>query len=90
MIIKYKKKPIVVEAMQFNGANHMEIIRWAGKGLFSESNCPVFFDGYSLKINTLEGVMTALPNDYIIKGIKGEFYPCNSDVFAMTYEEMLG
>lgn len=48
-----------------------------------------FAPGLGVRINTLEGVMTASPGDFIIKGVKGEFYPCKPDVFEKSYEEVL-
>lgn len=85
MIKKYVKKPIEVEALQYVGENLGECIE------FMENNFDkVRYDSVSetLKINTLEGVMTCSLNDYIIKGIRGEFYPCKPDIFKKTYEEV--
>ena len=77
MVKKYKKKPVVVEAIQWTGDNTAEIMRWAGdKAYFRDTLC----------IRTLEGDHRASVGDYIIKGIKGEFYPCKSDIFEKTYE----
>ncbi len=77
--MKYRKKPVVIEAIQVSFHNFDEIERFVGGDL---GNRP---DG-SLVIATLEGAMTASIGDYIIKGIKGEFYPCKPDIFAATYE----
>ena len=74
----YRKKPIVIEAIRWTGDNILDFSGWL-KCLFSLS-------GKIMKINTLEGVMIASPGDYIIKGVKGEFYPCKPDVFEDTYE----
>lgn len=91
--MQYRKKPVVIEAVQFNGHNVVEIEMFLGKKLqcrpvskfiFTPLSSPLF----EIDIETLEGVMTALPNDYIIKGIKGEFYPCKPDVFVKTYEKV--
>ena len=87
MVKKYRKKPVLIEAMQFNGSNQAEIFEWANQ------DCdPPVMPGINnfLIIDTLEGPMTASPGDYIIKGIKGEFYPCNPDIFEATYEEVVG
>lgn len=75
--MKYRKKPVVIEAIQFVG-NFTEIEK------FCEGN----FDWSEGKsdIKTLEGTMRASFGDYIIKGIKGEFYPCKEDIFLKTYE----
>ena len=85
MIKKYVKKPIEIEALQYVGDNLAECIE------FMENNFDIVrYDSVSetLKINTLEGVMTCSLNDYIIKGIRGEFYPCKLDIFKKTYEEI--
>lgn len=90
--MKFRKKPVVIEAVQFNGANVCEIEDFVGKELRQTivDDC-----GYKagvtapivgLIIETLEGDMVASPLDYIIKGVKGEFYPCKPDIFKATYE----
>lgn len=89
--MKYKKKPVVIEAVQYNGLNTDEIKKFVGDNL--EIDCvrdgsdgtPVWFD---LKIKTLEGIMTASKGDFIIKGVNGEFYPCKPDIFEKTYEKV--
>ncbi len=93
--MKYIKKSVEIEAVQFNGRNVGEIEVFVGKKL----KCRVFSDTayeagvaapiFEIDIETLEGVMTASPNDYIIKGIKGEFYPCREDIFNESYEKVL-
>jgi len=84
---KFRKKPVVIDAVQFDGANLQaatKIEEFVGKKLQWE---------YWLKegemsciIPTLEGEMTASVGDWIIKGVKGEFYPCKPDIFEVTYE----
>ena len=83
MIKKYVKKSIVVEAVRNIGGNVSEIRKFTdGKSR------PVYtLNGYVYLIDTLEGTMTANIGDYIIKGVKGEFYPCKPDVFEATYDE---
>ena len=81
---KYRKLPVVIDAVEWNGANHL-ITETFMKG----SEAYVDYSEYKLgviKIPTLEGVMDARVGDYIIKGIKGEFYPCKPDIFEATYE----
>jgi hypothetical protein len=79
--MKYRKKPVVIEAMklEYSTSSQKNIIEWSNniikKGL----------DG-GLIIPTLEGNMVANTGDYIIKGINGEFYPCKPDIFQKTYE----
>ena len=78
---KYRKKPVIIEAVQYNGENIAEISEFV-------TNRGMSFDG-ELKIETLEGTMIASIGDYIIKGVKGEFYPCKPDIFEQTYEEVI-
>jgi len=77
--MKYRKKPVVIEAVQWNGSNYDEI------GDFMGHSSTMEFNG-SFVIPTLEGDMYASEGDWIIKGVKGEFYPCKPDIFEMTYE----
>lgn len=88
MILKYRKKPVVIEAVQFLDDTQDVCLNFAGNGT---RNCFHDFDWESnpiLKIKTLEGVMTANIGDWIIKGVSGEFYPCKPDIFEKTYEEI--
>ena len=82
---KYRKKPVVVEAVQWNGANHLlptiEFMKGSNAYLDKSRN-PIG----EIMIPTLEGVMAAAPGDWIIKGVNGEFYPCKPDIFQKTYE----
>lgn len=83
--MKYRKKPVVIEAIQFldDAKRISELQEFAGKDLrvdYSNKDNPV------LKIDTLEGTMTASVGDYVIKGVNGEFYPCKPDIFEKTYE----
>jgi hypothetical protein len=81
--MRYRKKPVVIEAQQLTVFNLDELERWCGgsiKGLRLPANERV------IDIQTLEGEMRAQIGDWIIKGIKGEFYPCKPEIFSMTYE----
>ena len=82
MARRFRKKPVVIEAIQFNGHNFAEIGEFVGDAGFSGGSHITA----TLQIRTLEGKMTALQGDWIIKGVAGEFYPCNLDIFEMTYE----
>jgi len=77
--VKFRKKPVVIEAERWDGSN-INLIRMMTK------NSPIHYVGDRLGIETLEGVMFASPGDWIIKGVKGEFYPCKPDIFEATYE----
>lgn len=89
---KYKKKPVVIEAFQWTGENLKEIIAFTGlhesakKWTWKQYEEVVAAEG--LKIFTLEGKMNADIDDWIIKGVKGEFYPCKPDIFEATYEKV--
>lgn len=91
---KFRKKPVVIEALQWTGDNLREIIGFTGKAenwtkwfsSMEDYEAHVATDRQVFKVFTLEGVMEAFPGDYIIKGVKGEFYPCKPDIFEATYE----
>lgn len=78
----YRKRPVVVEAREYVTSQGALLASWCG-GVLSEM---VHGELDNIAIPTLEGVMYALPGDWIIKGVKGEFYPCKSDIFKATYE----
>jgi hypothetical protein len=86
MVKKYRKKPVEIEAMRFRDEQKTitEILKWGNDFIHLDLKY-----GASLKIETLEGEMVAKPGDYIVKGIKGEFYPCKPEVFEKTYEEVI-
>ena len=77
---KYRKKPVEVDAIQWTGDNFGELTD------FMHDAYGV--DGKKITITTLEGIMTADIGDWIIKGVKGEFYPCKPDIFEQTYERI--
>lgn len=77
----YRKKPVVIEARQYNGKNGTELLGWT-RGVELEED----FTGDYIEIKTLEWTMRADKNDWIIKGVKGEFYPCKPDIFTATYD----
>lgn len=80
--MKYRKKPTVVEAMQLTNENLLEVKEWCNGELVPNAET----SGYDLYISTLEGIMHADINDYIIQGVEGNFYPCKPDIFEKTYE----
>lgn len=84
---KYRKKPVTVEAHKFTGSTTSKhaIEWWMLTGVMESSEIHTR-DLTTLEIVTLEGIMTASPGDYIIKGVNGEFYPCKPDIFRETYE----
>ena len=80
---KFKKRPIVIEAIQWNGKNYPEIIIFFDDKI-SSIHSPIH---KTISIPTLEGTMAAYIGDWIIKGVNGEFYPCKPDIFEQTYEK---
>lgn len=78
---QFRKKPVVIEAIQWTGRNTEEVINFCEKVIAQDRS----IHG-SLIIETLEGNMIANSNDWIIKGVNGEFYPCKPDIFEKTYE----
>ncbi len=84
-LYSYRKKPIVIEAFQMT--SHAEKPEWLVEAM--RAGVVVYIGGGEYVIRTLEGAMTAAPNDWIIKGVKGELYPCKPDIFAATYDEVV-
>lgn len=82
-INSYQKLPVIVQAIQFTPENEREIVDWLGIHYPTRNQ----LDEGVLLIHTLEGTMQANYTDWIIKGIKGEFYPCKDDIFRATYKE---
>ena len=82
----YRKKPVHVQAMRFDGSNANAVAEFTGE--ITVSITPYSRECDFFEIETLEGTMRADVGDYIIKGIAGEFYPCKPDIFKATYEEV--
>lgn len=83
--MKYRKKPVEIEAHRITVFNIEWITNWCGGQIIREN---ADAKHRLIKISTLEGAMLAAVGDWVIKGIKGEFYPCQNDIFQMTYEEV--
>lgn len=81
--MKFRKKPVVIDAWLFDGKPAGAAIEDMAQGKVRMSFEP---SKYFLRVETLEGSMRADEGDYIIKGIKGEFYPCKPDIFEASYE----
>lgn len=77
---KFRKKPVIIEAIQWTGNNLEEIKDFIGYYEYDKKN---------LIIHTLEGKMIAQVNDWIIRGVQGEYYPCKPDIFEKTYEPVV-
>ena len=80
--MKFRKKPVVIEAYRFAGGASEP--GWPEGWLFASHHFS--HDGEKVVIRTLEGNMEGQKGDWIIKGVKDEFYPCKSDIFEATYE----
>ena len=96
MIKKFIKKPVEIEAIQLTKDNIIEVFNFLDGANYKETKSSEELEDFSkmklkqgyIEIETLEGIMKASFGDYIIKGVKGEFYPCKPDIFQETYEEM--
>ena len=93
--MKFRKKPVVIEARQLTPETAEEIGAWCDAELCKsvQANYESYLWGWdldikdrSISIPTLEGDMIASMGDWVIKGVKGEFYPCKPDIFEMTYD----
>jgi len=105
MIQRFRKKSVIIEAILFsayqegeepaewNNFKGGEVWNWLiennVKFNLSQNDDDISYAGAYLEIETLEGIMKAQVGDWIIKGIKNEFYPCKSDIFKATYEEII-
>lgn len=89
-MLKFRKKPVIIEAVQWKGNNFDEVMNFMqcfhGNKLNYENEEENAYKSGLLTIKTLEGNMIASKNDWIIKGVKGEFYPCKPSIFKATYE----
>ena len=79
--MKYRRKPVVIDAIQWRGDNYSEVFE------FTEGNAyPTKPHSDTLAVTTLEGEVMATKGCYIIRGVNGEYYPCQEDIFNKTYE----
>jgi hypothetical protein len=101
---KFRKKPVVIDAIQWTGTNMQDMLKWFAEVLqkpittvaqenvtFEAGSCQVTFDmtqkpTIKLLIKTLEGTHEASHGDFVIRGVKGELYPCKPDIFEQTYD----
>ena len=90
--MKFRKRPVVIDAVQWQGNNLKEIIDFTGRHESAQNWTWDYFEKIvsekGLKIFTLEGALNASIGDWIIKGVHGEFYPCKPDIFEKTYESV--
>jgi hypothetical protein len=76
--VRYRKKPVVIDAIRWTGENRDEVEAWSG----GEIECV----GHVAVVHTLEGEMRGDVGDWLIRGVQGEYYPCKDDIFLATYE----
>ena len=89
---KFRKKPVVIEAVQLRWDNWSEMCEHAGVGKLEDGKPEGFMPGsekIGLHIPTLEGLMVASEGDWVIRGVKGELYTCKADIFDATYERVI-
>ena len=92
--MKYRKKPIVIEAMQWDGSteSYVRIVEELNSTRIGDGRLMLCDDpeegGTHISLSTLNGNVTVLPSEWIIKGVRGEFYPCKPDIFEKTYEKV--
>lgn len=91
--MKYKKKPVVIEAEQLNSRGLMES-DWfwdavSENKIITHNFGKIYTNDAYCEIETLEGTMTAETGDFIIRGVQGELYPCKPDIFEATYEKVI-
>ena len=89
--MKFRKRPVVIDAVQFDGTwdsvnNWLTSLGYDEDGDGTDGGPACWLEGGALVIPTMEGEMRALPGDFIIRGIAGEIYPCKPDIFEATYE----
>lgn len=86
----YKKKSVVIEAMFLDGTEETlyAVFTWIFEGSPTESKPLIDVPEGAIFIPTLEGVMMAKVNDWVIRGVKGEFYPCKNDIFEESYDRI--
>ena len=82
---RYRKKPVIIEAIQLTPESGEECCKFIGIENILSTN----IDSCTIEIKTLEGGIRASKNDYVIKGVNGEFYPCKPDIFHATYEGLV-
>ena len=98
--MRYRKKPVVIEAVELTWENWSEICDFADVGELEDGkpqgtdkhmdDSPLPNGGPGLLIPTLEGLHLALPGAFVIKGVEGELYPCKPGIFEATYEKVTG
>ena len=84
--MRYRKKPVVVEAVKFDGTNYREVLEFIHHDMNETGLSGAEKMKLPIVIETLEGDMSVSVGDYVIRGIQGELYPCKPDIFEQTYQ----
>lgn len=82
--MRFRTRPVVIEAVQWTGDNFGYVLAWS----HYDAHLSYGVGARTLAVVTLEGLMVARPGDWIICGVRGEFYPCKPDIFALTHEPL--
>lgn len=80
--MKFRKKPVVIDAIKYTGKNGSNILHWMFPDIEQDA------EANKLTIRTLEGEMNVSIGDWVIRGVEGEFYPCKPNIFKKTYEKV--
>lgn len=83
--MRFRKKQVEVSAIQYDGSNIKQVMYFLGDDFVNLSRT---LRGDEIFMETYEGILSAMPGDYIIRGIEGEHYPCKESVFTQTYERI--
>lgn len=83
--MKFRKKPVEIDAVQWRGENILEMAAHL-QGSLAPAPHPKLVEWQPFEIKTLEGTMTVSLGDWVIRGVKGEYYPCKPDIFKATYD----
>lgn len=84
--MRYKKKPVEVEAIKFDGTNHREILKFIYPDMSETGLAGAERMKLPIVIETLEGDMNVSVGDYVIRGVQDELYPCKPEIFEQTYQ----
>jgi len=84
---RYRKRPVVIDAIRYDGPGPSldDVFAWV-RDLSVGEDAMYHTSARGFVIRTLEGDMRVEPGDWVIRGVKGEYYPCKSDIFEATYE----
>lgn len=82
----FRKKPVEVQALQFTGENAEEVVSWVEEGVGRHTPAVWSPDAQQLVVQTLKGEMIVVPGAWVIRGVQGEHYPCDAEIFEQSYD----